>query len=220
MTLNNPTQAMHFRYSTKAFDPTKKVSDADFEHIKTVLRYSPSSVNSQPWHFVIANDDAGKARIAKCCEGDFAYNKPKVENASHVVIFASKVAFDNDFLHAMLAQEDTDGRFAKPEHKEQRENVIRSFLNIHRFELKDESHWLAKQVYLNLGMAMFACAELGIDCIAMEGLDLPALDEEFGLREKGYTALFALAIGYRSDDDFNADLPKSRLAKDVIFTNA
>ena len=54
----------------------------------------------------------------------------------------------------------------------------------------------------------------------MEGADLKALDEEFELRSKGYTAVAVISLGYRSEDDFNADLPKSRLSKASIITKA
>ena len=43
------------------------------EQIKTLLQYSPSSTNSQPWHFIVASTEEGKARVAKsaatrCCK--------------------------------------------------------------------------------------------------------------------------------------------------------
>lgn len=36
------------RYSTKAFDPSKKLTAEEADKIKTLLQYSPSSTNSQP----------------------------------------------------------------------------------------------------------------------------------------------------------------------------
>lgn len=45
------------RYSTKAFDATKKLTDEQAENLKTLLQYSPSSTNSQPWHFIVASSD-------------------------------------------------------------------------------------------------------------------------------------------------------------------
>lgn len=48
------------RYSTKAFDPTKKLTAEQAEKLKTLLQFSPSSTNSQPWHFIVASTDEGK----------------------------------------------------------------------------------------------------------------------------------------------------------------
>lgn len=43
------------RYSTKAFDPSKKLTAEEADKVKTLLQYSPSSTNSQPWHFIVAS---------------------------------------------------------------------------------------------------------------------------------------------------------------------
>lgn len=48
------------RYSSKDFDPNKKISEEDFAKVKEILRMSPSSTNLQPWHFVIASTEEGK----------------------------------------------------------------------------------------------------------------------------------------------------------------
>lgn len=218
--MKNITEAMNWRYSTKEFDANKKISAADFQSLKDILRLSPSSTNIQPWHFVIADDEAGKARIAQGTQGMFDFNTAKVEQASHVIIFCSRIYADDEFLHEVLDKEDADGRFAEPKFKEQMHQVRKMFLDIRRYEQKDESHWLVEQVYLNMGALLLGAATLGIDAVPMEGADLKALDEEFELRSKGYTAVAVISLGYRSEDDFNADLPKSRLSEASIITKA
>ena len=50
------------RYTTKAFDPTKTIPADKIADIKTLLQFSPSSTNSQPWHFVLAGTAEGKNR--------------------------------------------------------------------------------------------------------------------------------------------------------------
>ncbi len=89
-----------------------------------------------------------------------------------------------------------------------------------KYDLKDLNHWMEKQVYLNIGSFLLGAATLGIDATPMEGIDVKALGEEFGLREKGYTALVAVSIGYRAESDFNTTdkTPKSRLPESEIFT--
>ena len=218
--MKNITEAMNWRYSTKEFDANKKISAADFQSLKDILRLSPSSTNIQPWHFVIADDEAGKARIAKGTQGMFDFNTAKVKDASHVIIFCSRIYADDEFLHEVLDKEDTDGRFAEPKFKEQMHQVRKLFLDIRRYEQKDEPHWLVEQVYLNMGALLLGTATLGIDAVPMEGADLKALDEEFELHSKGYTAVAVISLGYRSEDDFNADLPKSRLSEASIITKA
>ena len=74
----NIAQIATTRHTAKAFDPTRVLPDALVEQIETLLRYSPSSVNSQPWHFIIAGTPEGKARIAKATSGGYAFNESKV----------------------------------------------------------------------------------------------------------------------------------------------
>lgn len=218
----NISQTLQSRYTTKAYDPSKKISDEDFAKLKEVMRMSPSSTNLQPWHFIIADDDAGKTRIAKGTEGFYSFNEAKVTQASHVVVFASKVFSDDAHFDLVTEQEDKDGRYPSAEIKTQVDGIRKLFCNIHRFDLRDEAQWHANQVYLNMGAVLLACAQLGIDAIPMEGIDLKAINEEFGLNEKGYTALAVVSFGYRSKEDFNdpAKTPKSRLPDKVIFTKA
>lgn len=211
-------QILNWRYTTKAFDASRKISAENEENIKALLQMSPSSINSQPWHFILANSEEGKKRLAKGTAGFFSFNEPKVLDASHVVLFCAKTEISDDFLQHVTDQEDADGRFAKEEFKTSNFGAKQLFTNIHKYDLKDVQHWMEKQVYLNIGNFLLGVATLGIDAVPMEGIDVKALDEEFGLREKGYTALVMVGLGYRSENDFNAKLPKSRLSEEEIFT--
>jgi len=211
-------EILKWRYTTKAFDTSKKISEENEENIKAILQLSPSSINSQPWHFVMANSSEGKKRLAKGTAGFYSFNEPKVLNASHVVLFCAKTEINDEFLQHIADKEDDDGRFAKEEFKTQNLGAKQLFTNIHKYDLKDAQHWMEKQVYLNIGQFLLGVATLGIDAVPMEGIDAKALDEEFGLREKGFTALVMVGLGYRSEDDFNAGLPKSRLTEKEIFT--
>lgn len=46
----NIVQASQSRYSTKAFDASRKLSEQQVADLKELVRMSASSVNSQPWH--------------------------------------------------------------------------------------------------------------------------------------------------------------------------
>lgn len=84
------------RYSTKAFDPNKKLTTEEADKVKTLLQYSPSSTNSQPWHFIIASTEEGKARVAKSAAANYVFNERKMLDASHVVVFCAKTAMDGE----------------------------------------------------------------------------------------------------------------------------
>ena len=201
------------RHTTKAYDPNRRIPDETVEKLKELLRFSPSSTNIQPWHFVIASTQEGKERVAKATE-KYPFNRPSILNASHVVVFASRLAVEEGYLQHVLEQEDKDGRFDtdKEIHKPAMHGGRSLFVNLHKQDFKDVQHWMDKQVYLNLGQFLLGAAALGVDATPMEGIEIPVLDAEFGLREKGYSALFVVPLGYHDpEQDYNASLPKSRL---------
>jgi len=206
------------RYATKKFDADKRISESDFAQIKTLLRLSPSSINSQPWHFIIASSNEGKQRLAKGAEGTYAANQPKILQASHVILFCAKNTISDDYLVHITEQEAEDERFPTPEAKEMALKVRGFYTDLHRKEWNDVPCWTQKQVYLNIGNTLLAAAVLGIDAVPIEGVDLAILDKEFGLQEKGFTSVAVVALGYHAADDANATLPKSRLPESELFT--
>ncbi|HBY2147345.1 TPA: oxygen-insensitive NAD(P)H nitroreductase, partial [Klebsiella pneumoniae] len=166
------------RYSTKAFDATKKLTAGEAEQLKTLLQYSPSSTNSQPWHFIVASTDEGKARVAKAASGTYVFNERKILDASHVVVFCAKTAMDDAWLQRVVDQEEADGRFATPDAKAANHKGRTFFADMHRKELKDDDQWMAKQVYLNVGNFLLGVAAMGLDAVPIEGVDFAILDEE------------------------------------------
>lgn len=206
------------RHTTKSFDPGKKIPEALMDELRALLRLSPSSVNSQPWHFVIASGPVGKARIGAATRPSYAYNEPKILNASHVAVLCARTGLDEAHLAALLEQEERDGRFTAPEAKAAQEKGRRFYLDLHRSGRGDERPWMEKQVYLALGMLLLGAAALGVDACPMEGFDAGALDAELGLAEKGLASLVIVCLGYRDEGDYNARLPKSRLPSGVVFT--
>ena len=214
----NIAQIAQARYTTKAFDPERKIPEAVVEQLCAVLRNAPSSVNSQPWHFIVAASPEAKLRVARATQGGFAYNEPKLRNASHVIVLCGRTRLDDAHLDAVIAQENSDGRFATPEAMAMQDKTRRFYVNLHQNEMKDDRSWIERQVYIALGGLLLAAGAVNVDACPMEGFDAAVLDAELGLAEKGLTSVVLVALGYRGADDFNAKLPKSRLAEEVVFT--
>jgi nitroreductase / dihydropteridine reductase len=199
----NLADTVQTRHTVKAFEPGRVLPAAAVDQLLAVLQNSPSSVNSQPWHYVVASSPEGRARIAAAAQGQYEYNS---------------LDLDNTHLEAILHQEDRDGRFHNADSKARQDQSRRTYVDLHRYELRDVPQWLERQVYLALGGLLLGAAVLGIDATPMEGFDSRVLDRELGLRQRGLTSVVLAAFGYRSNQDFNAALPKSRLSREQIFT--
>jgi nitroreductase/dihydropteridine reductase len=215
----NISQYAKKRHASKAFDPSRKLPENIIAELRELIRFSPSSVNSQPWHFIVAASDEGKSRIAKAAENGYPYNVSKIRDASHVMVLCTRTALDDGHLATVLEQEDEDQRFINPAAKTAQHGSRQFYANLHRYDLKDAQHWMEKQLYLALGTLLLGAATLEIDTVPIEGFDARLLDEELGLRAKGLSSVVLVGLGYHSAEDFNAKLPKSRLPQESVFTD-
>lgn len=206
------------RHTTKKFDPTRRIPEATIAAVKQILQLSPSSTNSQPWHFVIAGTEEGKERIARSAHGFYEFNAPKIRNASHVVVLCTKTDIDTAYTDAIVEQERIDGRFPSDEVMAMNKKGREYFTNLHRTELKDVRHWMEKQTFIALGNLLIGAAHLGLHACPMEGFDYEVLNRELGLSDKGFYPSVIVSLGYGAADDFNAITPKSRWPLGTIIT--
>lgn len=207
------------RHTTKAYDPTRTLPPAVLHDLLDVLHHAPSSVNSQPWHFLVAASDEARARIARATQPHQPFNTAKITDASHVIVFASRTGIDDAYLAQIIEQETADGRYPTDQAREGQRGALQHFVDLHRHTLGDVEHWMQKQTYLALGTLLLAAGVHGVDATPMEGFDAAVLDAELGLRERGLTSVVLVALGYGSEANFNADLPKSRLPREQVFTH-
>ena len=206
------------RYTTKAYDATQKIPQEKFERLLEILRLSPSSINIQPWHFFIADRDEAKQRIAKALVGKYAYNAAKVLDSSHTIVFCTQTDISEQHLDNLLAQDDRSGRFKDDTAKQGQKDSRTGYVDYYRNEKGDIQRWAENQTFIALGQALLAAGIEGIDATPIGGFNEEIITEELGLTEKGLIPSVLLTLGYRSEQDFNAKLPKSRLNTQEIFT--
>ncbi len=206
------------RYSTKSFDPNKKISDTDIHTLKTIYQLSPSSINIQPWHTLITDNEERKKQITQATQGNYIFNEQKILDASHIMVLCVRNDIDQSHLDKLLAKEQADGRIPNEEIYTMTRDLRNGFLASHSETPELLQTWATNQIYIALGGLLLAAADMGIDTLTMEGFDPNILSDILGLKEKGLTPVTLVALGYHTDDDFNAKLPKSRFELDEIFT--
>jgi nitroreductase len=52
----NLIETLNWRYATKTFDPTQKLSDDQLFQLTESLRLAPSSFGLQPWKFLVVTN--------------------------------------------------------------------------------------------------------------------------------------------------------------------
>lgn len=194
----NILELIEKRYSTKKYNANKAIPQEKIEDLKEILRLTPSSINIQPWKFTFVQNPEIKAQLAAVS----MHNTEKINQAHLLVVFS--VADDLDAFQEIV---DTE----LPQARRDWYNQIKA--NTPEADLKT---WLTKQVYIALGVGLTASIALGLDSTAMEGIETDKYRDI--LKMTVYKPLFAMAVGYASEDDFNRIevSPKSRRTLDSV----
>lgn len=204
----NAQQLAENRYTCKAYDKDFIIDTDTLNRILEALRLAPSSINIQPWQFLVAVSPESKQQLASFAYDMNAYNQPKIANAAAVIVFAAKTSISHQDIADVMATEFSAGRFADESTKNTRTTYIQNYL-----DTKPKAQittWLENQVYLAVGTLLILAQVEGLDATPIEGFDTALCDKVLALDTQGYHSLVMVALGQRSNDDFNAKLPKSR----------
>jgi nitroreductase len=201
----------NWRYATKKFDSTKKISKEELELLLEATRLSASSYGLQPYHVFVITDAAIREQLKPV-----SWGQSQVTDASHLIVFAHQTDFGeelvDDYINNIAETRNIPGESLKGYSDFAKSKLI-------DLPQKTKEEWTAKQVYIALGNLMQAAAELKIDTCPMEGFNADAYDNILGLRGKNLTASVVLPLGYRSADDTTQHLPKVRKSKQELFTH-
>lgn len=205
-----------WRYTTKKYDPTRKVPEKDLDVLFEAMRLSASSINSQPWKFIVIESDTAKQRMHKTFANKHQYNQPHIFESSHTILFAHNPHYTRENYAAVVDKAIQDQR-TKPENREGAFGAY-MFAELNTDEAGYNGAWTKAQTYLALGNTLHTLARLKIDATPLEGIDTDLVNEEFKQELGGYRCDVALAIGYHHpEEDYNAKLPKSRLGLESIL---
>ncbi len=205
------------RYTTKKYDQEKRVSQEDLAVIKEAVRLSASSINSQPWKFIVIESDEAKQRFYNTFANKHQFNQSHAKSASHTILLAHDPKFTKEKYAKRLDAEVAAGRLSQEQFNTRMGAY--AFAEANTDEAGFNGNWTKNQVYIALGNLLHTLARLGIDSTPMEGVDAQLIGEEFKQELDGHVCEVALAIGYHKDEeDHNHGLPKSRLAMDDVIT--
>lgn len=202
-------ESLNWRYATKVYDKTRKISAEDWKILEESLRLAPSSYGLQPYKFIVITDEKLREKLKPA-----AYNQPQITAASHLVVFAYKKTLtdaDIENFITRLAEVRGTSREALAEYEKMIKSSVRNATESSYIE-----SWNSRQVYIALGFLLETAALLGLDATPMEGFDAAQFNEILGLED--YSAVVLAAVGYREEGkDWLAKLPKFRFPKEQLF---
>lgn len=196
---------LNWRYATKLYDTSKKVSQEDLETILEAGRLSPSMSNIQPRHFVVISDQDIKDKLFEHSR----WNK-QVQQAPFLIVLCNIRHYDNDYIDQHI-QNTATIRWVDKESLWWYKNMLTWFID-------HTDIFLKTNVYIPLGMMISAAANLHIDSSPMWWFDRKAFDEILWLWFKGLESVVLLAIWYRDESDPASKAPKVRRPMDRVVS--
>jgi nitroreductase len=209
--MNTFLENQNWRYATKKFDTTKKVSTEDLETLKEAIRLSSSSYGLQPYKVLIIENPAIREQLKPV-----SWGQTQITDASQLIVFVNETKITEESIDAYVKNM-SETRAIPAESLQGYSDFMKSKL----LSLSEEQTtiWTAKQSYLALANLLNAAAELKIDVTPIEGFESEKYNQILNLTEKGLNASVVATIGYRHEEDATQHYKKVRKSTNELFIN-
>ena len=209
--MSNFIKNANWRYATKKFDTTKKISKQDLETLKEAIRLSASSFGLQPYRVLIIENPELRAKLQPA-----AWGQSQIVDASQLIVFANITNFGETEIDVSIANT-TKTRGLPADALKGYGDFMKSKIVALPEDVRNT--WASKQTYLALGNLMNAASELKIDVTPMEGFEPAQVNEILGLGKLGLNATLLATIGYRHEEDATQYYAKVRKSNEELFIN-
>lgn len=199
-------ESLKWRAAVRKYDTTKKVSQQDLETLLEAGNLTATSMGLQPFKIVVVSNDTLKKQLVP-----MSYNQQHVAEASHVLVFSIETDINQHTIDKYIERA-MELRNLSITDLQGYKDSISNYISM--MDEKTKKEWATKQAYIALGTVMTAAAELKIDSCAMEGFDPLKYQDLLELEPKNLMPVVVLPIGYRSEEEFMANLPKVRKARE------
>jgi nitroreductase len=193
---------LEWRYATKKFDKTKKLSKSKLDTLKQAFNLTATSFGLQTINLLIVKNRDLRASLV-----EHSFRQTQVMDASHLLVICIKEAINDsdvhDYYDNIKLKRSTSDTILDP----YKNDLIKMMGKMTAIE---QQQWSMNQAYIALGNLMTVCAIESIDSCPMEGFLPNKYDEILNLKDKGLKSVLLLPVGYRAEDDMFAGFKKVR----------
>lgn len=187
------------RRSIRNYDTDVKISKEEMTQILEEATLAPSSVNMQPWRFLVIDSEEGKATLAPLAK----FNQVQVETSSAVIaVFGDMNAVDQ--LENIYDTAVAKGLMPQEVRDRQVPAIQGMYSSVSANDLKDSI--LIDSGLVSMQLMLVARAH-GYDTNPIGGYEKDQIAEAFGLEKERYLPVMLLSIGKAVD----AGYPSVRL---------
>ncbi|RQW23110.1 nitroreductase family protein [Bacillus sp. C1-1] len=199
---NEMTTKEHFlnvlesRKSIRIYDENVKISKEEMTELLAAAIKAPSSVNLQPWRFVVIESDEAKSTLAPLA----SFNQNQVKTSSAVIaVFADMNNLD--YLEEIYGKAVELGLMPE-EVKENQVPAIRGLLSgISNQQNKETILIDGGLVSMQL---MLTAKAFGYDTNPIGGFDKENIAEAFGLEKERYVPVMLISIGKANEAGYKS----------------
>ncbi|PAW94397.1 NAD(P)H-dependent oxidoreductase [Mucilaginibacter sp. MD40] len=193
---------LKWRYATKKYDPTKKVSQKDVDKIIEAARLAPTSSGLQQFRVLVVSNQDIKEKLAPS-----SLNPEVMVDCSHVLVFAAWDRYTAERIDTIYDRITDERDLPRGRFSSYTDKIKNLYLN----ETAEENFvHTARQSYIAFAMAIAQAAELKVDSTPAEGFNNALVDELLNLKQKGLKSVTLLYLGYRDENDWLASMKKVR----------
>lgn len=207
---NDLLKSLNWRYATKKFDCTKKISEDDWMILEEVLRLSPSSLGLQPWKFIIVQNHDLREKLLQA-----SMNQRQVIDCSHLVVLTTLTHITPEYIDRYMRRI-MEVRHLSEESLFEFRNMIFNYTQ-NGFKPHEMVGWLQRQVYIAMGYLLETAAILHIDACPMEGINTSMYDAILGIEDGPYRSVAIVALGYRDREDKYQFQSKVRFLRESVI---
>lgn len=203
---NDFSEIITGRRSIRKYDTSVKISPEEMTEILTEATLAPSSVNMQPWRFLVIESAEGKAILAPLAR----FNQLQVETSSAMIAVLGDL---NNFEYAEdIYSKAVELGYMPAEVKEKQMVGLTGFFSTVSPEVMKDS------VLVDCGLVsmqlMLAARAHGYDTNAIGGFEKDKIAEAFGLDKIRYVPVMLISIGKAAESGYaSVRLPIDKIAQ-------
>ena len=209
----NIIDSLNWRYATKKFDSSRKLSLEQVNVLKDAFNLTASSYGLQPIKLVVISNQELKNKLLES-----SMNQQQVVQCSHLLVICVETEIDEAYIETYFKRV-IDIRQTPPDILESfKKSIINEFNDMSNSSILS---WSKNQAYLALGNLLTVCSVESIDSCPMEGFSPEKYDDILDLKSKNLKSVLVMPIGYRSKDDKFSSLEKVRkdVSNNTIYFN-
>ncbi|WP_223593740.1 nitroreductase family protein [Neobacillus bataviensis] len=194
------------RRSIRNYDTSVKISKEEMTEILTEATLAPSSVNMQPWRFLVIESDEGKATLAPLAR----FNQTQVETSSAMIaVFGDLNNFE--YGEEIYSKAVELGYMPLGVKEGQMSRLTAHFSTLDPQVNKETVLIDGGLVAMQL---MLAARAHGYDTCPIGGFEKDKIAEAFGLDKDRYVPVMLISIGKAADNGYKSvRLPINKVAQ-------